>query len=341
MEIDQNLLTSSRKDDHILLAKKSIIDLSKNDSRFYYEPLLSTHPKDFSTLNTSFLGKAVSAPLWVSSMTGGSVNANRVNKQLAEVCRDFGLGMGLGSCRPLLESDKYFDDFNLRPILGDELPLLANIGLAQVEKLNGQKELLNGFIKNLEKLKVDGIFIHINPLQEFLQPEGDRFHFDPIISIKKFSELCPFHLFVKEVGQGMGPGSLLALSEINLSGIEFGAFGGTNFSKLELIRNEDRQNLNPLCQVGHSAEEMIEFIKKIGDSAFSKQEVIISGGITNFLDAHFLMEKLGRGCFYGMAGKILDELSSGQKALEKFIKYELEGLSFARSYLTLKEEYIR
>ena len=78
--------TSSRKDEHIRLAKESVLDVARNDKRFNYEPLLSIHPSNCENLRTSFLGKSVSAPLWISSMTGGSVNANRVNKQLAEVC---------------------------------------------------------------------------------------------------------------------------------------------------------------------------------------------------------------------------------------------------------------
>ena len=105
-------------------------------------------------------------------------------------------------------------------------------------------------------------FVHINPLQEFLQPEGDRFLIDPLLSIKSFIKKCPFKVFVKEVGQGFGPREFEALNELEVAGIEFGAFGGTNFSKLELLRGEGRQNLNPLCQVGHTAEEMIEFIKR-------------------------------------------------------------------------------
>tara|TARA_B100000925_G_C21995290_1_gene468640 strand:+ start:837 stop:1850 length:1014 start_codon:yes stop_codon:yes gene_type:complete len=328
--------TSSRKDEHISLAEMSVLPTSLNDGRFYYEPLMSVHPNGLKNLESSFLGKKVSGPIWISSMTGGSVNANRVNKQLAEVCSSLGLGMGLGSCRPLMESTKFFDDFDLRPILGDTLPLYANIGLAQIEKINSDSQDAKVFFKNLEQLKVDGIFVHVNPLQEFLQPEGDRFLVLPVESLKTFINKSPFKVLVKEVGQGMGPGSLRALSELNIAGLEFGAFGGTNFSKLELLRNSGRQNLNPLSYVGHSADEMVDYIKDIGVSKFENKELIISGGLTSFLDAHYLMEKLEVSCFYGMAGKVLSVLSQGQEDLECFLRNELEGLSFARRFLRLK-----
>ena len=137
-------------------------------------------------------------------MTGGSINANRVNKQLAEICSEFGLGMGLGSCRPLIESTDFFDDFNLRPIIGKDLPLLANIGVAQVEGLLSAENERERFFKQLDKINVDGIFVHINPLQEFLQPEGDRFSAAPLETLQKFISICPFSIFVKEVGQGFG-----------------------------------------------------------------------------------------------------------------------------------------
>jgi isopentenyl-diphosphate delta-isomerase len=326
---------SSRKDEHIELAQKSILKTSSNDDRFNYEPLLSSHPSEGSNLSTEFLGKKVRAPLWISSMTGGSVNANRVNKQLAEICAEFGLGMGLGSCRPLMESKKFFDDFNLRPYIGDKLPLLANIGVAQLETIICNKSISDNFFEQLSLLKVDGIFVHINPLQEFLQPEGDRFSVSPLESINKFITISPVDVLVKEVGQGLGPKSLSSLSELDIKGIEFGAYGGTNFSRLELLRSNARQSLAPLSYVGHTAEEMIKHINNL--EGFKDKEIILSGGIENFLDAHYLLLKSNHKSMYGMAGKILRELSRGENYLKQFIKHELSGLNFAKSYLTLKD----
>ena len=83
--------------------------------------------------------------------------------------------MALGSCRPLMESAARFEDFNLRTILGDDLPFYANIGIAQLEQLNLNKTLADYFFGQLKDLDVDGLIVHVNPLQEWLQPEGDRF----------------------------------------------------------------------------------------------------------------------------------------------------------------------
>ena len=163
--------------------------------------------------------------------------ANRVNKQLAEICSEFGLSMGF-SCRPLIESTDFFDDFNLRPIIGHEL-LLANIGVAQVEGLISSENDRKRFFEQLNTIDVDGIFVHINPLQEFLQPEGDRFSTSPFGNTTKIYMICPFNIFVKEVGQGFVLRSLEALSMLDIKGVELGAYGGTN--GLELLRSDTRQ----------------------------------------------------------------------------------------------------
>ena len=203
MSEDLKLKISSRKDEHIDLAKESVTLASGKDPRFIYEPLLSPHPNS-GDLKSKFLNKNINTPIWISSMTGGSINANKVNKQLAEVASQLGLGMGLGSCRALLENEEFFDDFNLRPILGDSLPLLANLGIAQIEKINKSKHDQAKLLGMLEKLRVDGLIVHVNPLQEFTQPEGDILSEPPIKTLETFIKNVSFPVLVKEVGQGMG-----------------------------------------------------------------------------------------------------------------------------------------
>ena len=169
-------------------------------------------------------------------MTGGTSRAGLINKNLAQACAEFGLGMGLGSCRILLDDRTYFNDFNVRPIMGNEVPLFANIGICQLEQLLASKEVdkLNELVANLQ---ADGLIIHINPLQESFQPEGDRLKRPAIEILEDYLEQTNILTMVKEVGQGMGKDSLKALLQLPLESIEFGAFGGTNFSYLELNRS--------------------------------------------------------------------------------------------------------
>jgi len=219
-------------------------------------------------------------PIWVSSMTGGTEKAANINQNLARVCKEFGLGMGLGSCRPLLESNARLDDFAVRKYIGDQ-PLYANIGIAQVEELYAARKvnLLGDLVK---KLEADGLIIHVNPLQEWMQPEGDRYQSSPLELITKLLEDLSVPLIVKEVGQGMGKESLRALLKLPLVAVDFAAHGGTNFSKLELLRgSEERKNsFAQVVNLGHGAEEMLGWVNEIkAAEEVNCNTIIVSGGV--------------------------------------------------------------
>lgn len=326
-----------RKNDHINLAFNAQTHKNKVDNRFYYEPLLSAHPSDLSSIN--FLGKQMKAPIWISSITGGAAKAGKINRNLAKVARAFGLGMGLGSCRCLLDSDDCFEDFNVRKIIGDDLPLYANLGISQMEQLvYGNK--MGKIIRMIEKLHADGLIIHVNPMQEFFQPEGDRFKYAPIEVIERFLEKNSVKLIVKEVGQGMGKESLKRLMKLPLAAIEFGAFGGTNFSKLELLRNKDEftQSISELMNVGHSAEDMLHMLNDIveHEAGIKVNNIIISGGINSFLDAYYLMSKSTLPAVYGQASAFLKYAAKDYDKLHRFVETQIEGLKMANAYLKVK-----
>ena len=125
---------SQRKSDHINLALQSQTLVNEADNRFYYEPMISGFPlKPLERI--PFAGKELKAPIWISSMTGGHLLSGKINRNLAMACKEFGMGMGLGSCRMLLSEETYFKDFDVRSIIGDENPLFANLGFAQIEEL--------------------------------------------------------------------------------------------------------------------------------------------------------------------------------------------------------------
>ncbi len=338
--VDNDPTAESRKRDHIELAFQSQIDEGKLDSRFYYEPLLSAHPDSNSLPSFNFLGKKMRAPIWVSSMTGGTEFAGIINHNLARACKDFGMGMGLGSCRSLLFSDEHLKDFDVRHLIGDDLPFYANLGVAQLEELIEKNEtyLVNNLI---EKLKADGLIIHVNPFQEWLQPEGDRFKKAPIDTIEFFVENLNFPIIVKEVGQGMGYESLKRLFQLPLAAVDFAANGGTNFSKVELLRSDEQKQsiFQQLAYVGHSAEEMTlmtnKIIAELGDKMRCK-EVIISGGVKNFLDGYYLINKLVLPSVYGQASSFLKYARGDYKELYNYVETQVQGLEIANAYLTIK-----
>ena len=334
-------MQETRKRDHIELTQKAQTPWSEVDSRFFFEPLLSAHPTSQTDIATDFLGKKLKAPFWISSMTGGVGEARHINQNLARVCHEFSLGMGLGSCRSLLESDKYFEDFNLRPILGAEVPFFANLGIAQVETLVHEHNT-NRIFDLISRLDTDGLIVHVNPLQEWFQPEGDKFKFSPIETIAKLSESfnkSGKKIIVKEVGQGMGPKSLKALLDLPIHAIELAGFGGTNFSKIELMRNEGIQSkaTESLSKVGHTSFEMISFLNNLlkANPKYIEKEIIISGGVHDFLDAHYLQELLNFSSVVGMAKSFLSRTDSYEE-LYAFTQAQVEGLKMARSFLNVK-----
>jgi len=337
---DHDPTAPSRKQDHIELAFQSQVTANGLDGRFYYEPLLSAHPVSPSWAPISFLGKTLRAPLWVSSMTGGTELAKTINANLARACAEFGLGMGLGSCRQLLYSDERLADFDVRNQLGPDLPLFVNLGIAQIEQLIEQNET-DRIPALLAKLRADGLIIHVNPLQEAMQPEGDIFRVPPIETIEWIMQLADYKVIVKEVGQGFGPESLRALLQLPLAAIEFAAAGGTNFAKLELLRSDLSRQLTfeKITTIGHSAEEMMGFINtltvELGDRC-QVQHLIISGGIRDFLDGYYLLKKSPLPAVYGQASGFLKYAREDYAALQEFVKSQIRGLELAQAFLRIK-----
>jgi len=328
--------SEDRKKDHIDLAFQSAISTGSIDNRFSYEPILSGHTKSTSLIR-SLGNKHMDNPIWVSSMTGGTEKAATINQNLARVCKEFGLGMGLGSCRPLLDSDERLTDFAVRKFIGDQ-PLYANIGIAQVEELYsvGKISLLSELVK---KLEADGLIIHVNPLQEWMQPEGDRYHSSPLDLIKKLLDDLQIPLIVKEVGQGMGKESLKALLNLPLVAVDFAAHGGTNFSKLELLRasEEKKASFEKVVNLGHSAEEMLLWVNEIkGSGNIYCDTIIVSGGVKDFLDGYYFIQKSNFNTIYGQASGFLKHAMGTYESLQSYVDGQIEGLHMASAFLKIK-----
>lgn len=303
------------------------------DSRFDYEPLFFTHPTAETCWPLTFLEQKLNYPIWISSMTGGTNFAHQINVNLARLCGKYKLGMGLGSCRSLLTSDERLADFNVREHLGNQ-PYYANLGLAQVEQLvlDNKSHKIDELVR---KLQADGLIIHLNPLQEWFQPEGDRYSISPLETLRKFLDKTTTSVIVKEVGQGLGPKSLKALLELPIKGIEFGAFGGTNFSLLESLRAKNAEDKLPFIHVGHTAQEMIEVLNAF---PHNNKEFIISGGIKNILDGYELKMKFKHNAVIGMAHAFLAPAMESFESLENFFLSLRESLLTAKGILSIREE---
>lgn len=313
------------------MAKAAQTHASSVDTRFNYEPLFFSHPEN-EKVSQKFLGKTLDYPFWVSSMTGGAELAYTINQNLAKLCGKYNLGMGLGSCRSIIDSNDRLKDFAVRSLTN--APLYANLGIAQVEQLIEAGEV-NKIHEMVKKIEADGLIIHLNPLQEWFQPEGDRFKKSPLETLNKFFDSCTYPVIVKEVGHGLGPKSLAALLKLPIKAIEFGAFGGTNFTLLESMRREENQVKAPFIHVGHTAHEMVEILNALpkGDKEF-----IISGGIKNVLDGFELTKKLKAPSVIGMAHPFLNPAMESFETLETYFLNLKEAYLTASGLLSIKEQ---
>ncbi len=310
------------------------------DNRFYYEPILSGHPKSEQDISIDVLNSKLKVPIWISSMTGGTALAKTINTNLAKACGEFGMGMGLGSCRSLLDGNDRLSDFAMRVFMPNQ-PLYANLGVAQIEELivSNRIHLISELV---DKLDADGLIIHVNPMQEWLQPEGDIYNMAPIEMVKRVIDKLPeLNIIVKEVGQGMGPKSLKALYSLPIQAIDFAAAGGTNFAKLEIFRSDEDKacHFEGLTRVGHSALEMVNLanaiIGNLGDQCLC-HETIISGGIADYLDGYYLMNKLNTKSIYGQASTFLKNSMDDYETLRMHIISQVDGLKMANAFLTVK-----
>lgn len=279
--------------------------------------------------------------MWVSSMTGGTAWAGTINHNLARLCADLRMGMGLGSCRQLLYSQEHLADFAVREVLGYDLPLYANLGVAQVERLLDAGEAKDRISTLLNMLQADGLIVHINPMQEAMQPEGDRFLKSPLETLERLLQLLDIKIIVKEVGQGMGPASLRALLQMPIEAIEFAAAGGTNFAKLELLRSSPakRQVFERIATTGHSAVEMLEFVREACADLGTRCQVrhlILSGGVEDFLDGYYLLQKSPLPAVYGQASAFLRHARGEYIDLYAYTAAQMRGLELAKAYLQVR-----
>lgn len=319
-------MSDDRKKDHINLAIKSVPEYQFDLNDTHYEPLFSSHIEPLKS--TEFLGESFDLPLWISSMTGGTALAEKINENLALACAEFGLGMGLGSCRPLLESNERLADFDIRGFMPAR-PLYTNFGIAQLEELIDENNL-SKIDKITEKLSANGIIIHVNPLQEWAQPEGDQYKRPAIETIETVLNTSKYPIIVKEVGQGFGPKSLETLVKLPLAAIELAGFGGTNFTILEQARHPESESgkygiKETMAHVGHTPEQMIYWLNNIAEKCDLEQikckNIIISGGVKDPLLGMSLMKSLDSefNCVFGMASQVL--------------KYSMGEYSELRDYL--------
>lgn len=313
----------SRKADHIQLCLTGDVEFQQTTTgleryRFIHSCLPELDRDDID-LNTVFLGKPLSAPLLISSMTGGTELAKTINYRLAEVAQHFRLAMGVGSQRVAVENPHLADTFTVRKVAPNAL-LFANLGAVQLNYGYGIDECQ----RMVDWLSADALILHLNPLQECVQTKGDT-NFKGLIA--KINQLChrlPVPVVVKEVGNGISAGMAQLLIEAGVVAIDVAGAGGTSWAKVEGERATDpiqRQLGETFADWGIPTAECITSIRSIAPTI----PLIASGGLKNGVDGAKAIA-LGANLI-GFARPFLQAAHTSTEALYIFTKILLAELT--------------
>ncbi len=233
-----------RKFDHIRINLEEDVQFQNVSTglekyRFIHRALPDLNLEEVDTAIT-LLGKRLTAPLLISSMTGGTPEAGEINHRLAEAAQEAQIGLGLGSQRTAIEDPTLADTYRVRDVAPDVL-LLANLGAVQLNYGYGPDECRQA----VEMVEADGLILHLNPLQEALQPEGNTRFAGLLPKIEAVCRALPIPVIVKEVGGGISEWVARRLRDAGVAAIEVAGAGGSSWSRVEMhrARNERQRRV--------------------------------------------------------------------------------------------------
>ena len=323
--IESQSIIPSRKADHVRINLEEDVASKGVATGFErYRFVNCALPEiDLDEVDTSYacFGKALRAPILISCMTGGTQEAQRLNQVLAMTAQEAGFAMGLGSGRVLLERPELLDTFDVRSIAPDVL-LFANLGAVQLNTGRGEEECR----RLVESLRADVLVLHLNAIQEAIQPEGDTCFRGLFAQIAGLCRALKVPIVVKEVGWGIGPQEVRALFEAGVAAVDLAGAGGTSWSEVERHRLRERwraQVAGEFAAWGIPTAEALIAARK----AVPNRMLIASGGIRTGLD---VVKALALGAdLVGVAGPFLRAAALGKDAARDLARELQEVLRIA------------
>lgn len=313
------MTTSSRKLDHIRICLEKSVETGPrpfDDLMLIHRALPEISDSEIDT-SCRFLGRRIKAPLMITGMTGGHPEAREINMNLAVAAQEMGVALGLGSQRAALEDPRQVETFSMVREVAPDVPIVGNIGAVQLR--DSGSEVLD---RLAEMIDADAMAVHLNFLQESVQPEGDRDASGILETIASSRSSIP--VIVKETGAGISGEVASKLLEAGIKIIDVSGVGGTSWSTVEAFRAEeagDKESLN-LGRIFKSWG--IPTPVSVVECASVGAEVISSGGVRNGID---VAKSLALGAsMAGMALPILEPASRGPREVEKALKECIRAL---------------
>jgi isopentenyl-diphosphate delta-isomerase len=275
--------TTSRKKQHVdIVLSRDVSFKTKTTGLDDLEFVNNALPElKYSEVDTSiqFLGRSLALPFMVSCMTGGYAAALRINRELGEVCEETGIAMGVGSQRQALEDPQYHRTFSVVRNVAPSVPIVGNIGAAEVARMT-----LDSARRLVDLVKADAFAVHLNPLQEFLQPEGNTDFRGVLDGIARLVQGLPVPVIVKEIGAGISAAVAKRLLEVGVRYIDVAGAGGTSWAGVETLRRRDRNFSRQFWDWGIPTAVALRDVSRL-KSQTQPFTLIASGGITSGLSA--------------------------------------------------------
>lgn len=329
--------TPSRKKDHVDLCVGSDVTFrgkSTGLERFELEhdalPELDLEEVDTTV---TFLGKTCSMPLLISSMTGGYPEAERINRELAEVCESLRIPMGVGSQRQAMENSEHLESFRAARRAAPSIPIFGNLGGAEVAR----NPDVAAVARLADMIRADALAIHLNPLQELMQPEGNPNFRGVLEGIEKLVRELEIPLIVKEVGAGLSAAVVRRLLDAGVRHIDVAGAGGTSWSGVELLRRSDGAADETFWDWGIPTADALIAARPLCQSAGAT--LIGSGGIASPRDMAIAIA-LGAhitGSARVLLKQLLDGGSESLAALLTVWKRQLRGMMFLTGSRTVED----
>lgn len=230
--------TSTRKKEHIQLCLTDKVGFRSKTNGFEKYDFIHDALTEVDISKLSFLtklfSKKINYPFLISCMTGGTEEAENINHRLAVIAEELKIPIGVGSQRQALENHDNHYSYKVIRKTAKSVPVLGNIGAAQLVQSKNLTEILS----LIDMLEADAFVVHLNPLQELLQPEGEPNFVGLLKKIEKLILNSKVPVIVKEVGSGISKDTAKRLLDIGVNGIDVAGAGGTSWAGVEIIRSK-------------------------------------------------------------------------------------------------------
>ncbi len=270
---------------------------------------------DFDEIDTSieFLNKKLAFPFFISSMTGGVAEGERINKNLLGAAEKYGIAMGVGSQRAAIEKEELSHLFG-RKSENSKALLFANVGAVQLNYGFSVEK----YQRAIDMIEADALILHLNPIQEAVQAEGDRNFKNLLLRIGELVKKMTVPVIVKEVGFGISEDVCRRLFDVGVRIVDTAGWGGTSWSVVEGRRQEGNVSIGDLFgEWGIPTTESIKMCRKVAETSKERLIILASGGVRNGVD---IAKSLALGAdMVGLAAPFGKAALISQEAIEEVI----------------------